>query len=88
MPKIDISAEKWNRKMEKIGPVWKEGVNRAKEEGRYGKGIETFTGRPVKPLRVELWEAGVDAITPEKFAEAVRGKGDRWKARYLDAMTA
>jgi len=87
MPKIDLSAEKWERKMEHIAPIWKKNTTKAVEENRYAKGIETFTGKPANPVRVELWKEGVTAVSEEDFAKAVRGKGDKWKVKYLDAMT-
>jgi len=86
MPKIDISAKKWDRKMERAGPIWKAHVTDKSEA--YRKGLETFMGESVNPLRVEAWKAGVDAVSAEDFAEAVRGKGAKWKRRFIEAMAA
>jgi len=85
MAKIDLSKEKWERKMANVGPRWKKRVTDKKDA--YKSGIETFTGRPANPEKVELWAKGVEAVSPEEFQEAVKGKGEKWARRYLEAMT-
>ena len=83
MAKIDYSAKKWARKTAGKGAVWKEHTLK----GNYAGGIETFTGRTANPEKVSAWKSGVEAVTPEDFESAIRGKETKWKKRYLEVMT-
>lgn len=86
MATLATAKEKYAYKMSKAGPVWKSGVTDKSDE--YSKGVSDFIGRPTNPAKVEAWRAGTDRITAEKFAEAVRGKEDKWARRLVEAMGA
>lgn len=87
MPKtLEYAKKKWEEKMEKVAPRWKKGVTgKAKA---YAEGVAAFLGvSPEEIGRDDDWQAGVDRVSPEDFASAVRGKGDKWARRLKEALT-
>ena len=88
MARIDYSAEKWNRKMANAGTKWKSRIDKAVANNNFEKGLSEYTGQPANPVIVDNWKKGVSEVTAADFQAAVQGKGDKWKRRYLEVMTA
>lgn len=86
MTTITLAKKKWARKMANAGARWKKAVTDKTEA--YRKGIETFGGVTVGPTMPSNWKAGVDAVTPEDFQAAIRGKEEKWASRLKEAIAS
>ncbi|MEO0090849.1 MAG: hypothetical protein ABIK75_07095 [candidate division WOR-3 bacterium] len=87
MTTIELAKKKWARKMERAGQKWKKGVT--DKSSRYAKGVSLFIGKPVPETHEKVigWREGVEAVTPEDFANAVRGKEAYWAEKYIEAFS-
>ena len=86
MTTLELAKKKYERKMEKAGPRWKEGVKN--KQSAYAEGVARFLGvRPEEIGKDDDWQEGVDAVSAEDFAAAVKGKGDKWARRLKEALT-
>jgi len=85
MARIDLAQKKWETKVPARAAAWKRGVTG--KEDAYCKGLSEFMGLPCNPEKVASYREGVGIVTPEDFAAAVRGKGAKWRARYIEAMS-
>jgi len=86
MTTLELAKKKWERKMEKAGPRWKEGVT--DKQSAYAEGVARFLGvSPAEIGKDDDWQEGVNAVSAEDFAAAVRGKGDKWARRLKEALT-
>ena len=87
MTTLELAKRKWARKMARAGPIWKRRVTDKSDE--YAKGMSDFLGItvPVTHERVRNWKEGVDAVSADDFAAAVRGKEDKWADRLKEAFS-
>ena len=86
MTTLELAKKKYERKMEKAGPRWKAGTTNKKSA--YAEGVAAFLGvRPEEIGKDDDWQEGVDAVSAEDFAAAVKGKGDKWARRLKEALT-
>jgi len=86
MTTLELAKKKWERKMEKAGPRWKKGVTN--KQSAYAEGVARFLGvSPAEIGKDDDWQEGVNRVSAEDFAAAVRGKGDKWARRLKEALT-
>jgi len=87
MTTLELAKKKWARKMARAGPIWKKHVTGKEDD--YAKGMGDFLGItvPVTHERVRSWKEGVDDVSAEDFAAAVRGKEDKWAERLKEAFS-
>lgn len=85
MAKIDLAQKKWETKTPARATAWKRAVTG--KEDAYCRGLAEFMGLPCNPERVSAYREGVGIVTAEDFATAVRGKGAKWRERYIEKMS-
>jgi hypothetical protein len=85
MTTISIAKEKWARKTADAGRKWKAGVTGKEDE--YAKGIGLFAGVSAGSTMRSNYAKGVGAVSESQFAEAVRGKQDKWASRLAEAIS-
>jgi len=86
MTTLALAKKKWARKMRDAGTKWKKGVTG--KGSAYGKGLATFLGvTSISPEVVRRYTEGIEAVTPEEFQSAIRGKEDKWARRLREALT-
>jgi hypothetical protein len=84
MTTLSLAKEKWARKMRDAGARWKAGVSGKGDE--YRKGLGLFAGVTAGATMPSHWTEGTEAVTPEEFASAVRGKEDKWASKLAEAI--
>jgi hypothetical protein len=86
MTTISLAKGKWARKMRDAGARWKKGVSG--KGSQYAEGIGRFAGVSAGSTMPAHWSEGVEAVTPEEFASAVRGKEDKWATKLAEAIAS
>ena len=87
MATLETAKRKWARKMANAGPRWKQAVSGKAAE--YARGMGQFLGISISTThpKVQAWQEGVDAVSPEDFQRAVAGKEEKWARRLREAFS-
>jgi len=85
MTTLDLAKSKWTRKMEGAGARWKSAVTGKVDE--WASGLASFLGiSDISPEKKTAWVKGIESVSAEDFAKAVRGKADKWARKLKEAF--
>jgi len=85
MTTLDLAKGKWARKMEGAGKRWKSGVTGKVDE--WASAMASFLNIPsISAEKKSAWAKGIESVSAEDFAKAVRGKADKWARKLKEAF--
>lgn len=85
MSQSELEA-KYAEKTANKGPKFVAAVRDAVGRNAYANGLRA-AGLPAGPVTTANWAKGVEAVTAEDYAEAVRGKASKWYENLVRGLS-